>query len=113
MKKLIYAVSVICLAAILVMALASCAKTLSDTYSSTVAGNGTQLEFNGQNVTVKYMLLYKEIASTKGTYSIEDDKITITLSSDNEDINKINGTFDFEQGEDYIKIGGITYTKVK
>ena len=112
MKKTLRAISIILLSLIITVAFASCARTLSDTYSAEVAGTGLVLEFDESGLTIKYMLTGKEVARADATYSIEEDKITISVDTKNEDINKINGTFDFLEGDDYIKIGGITYREI-
>lgn len=112
MKKTLRAISIILLSLILAVAFASCARTLSDTYSAEVAGTGLVLEFDESGLIIKYMLTGKEVARADATYSIEEDKITISVDTKNEDINKINGTFDFLEGDDYIKIGGITYREI-
>ena len=49
--------------------------------------------------------------AVEGKYSIKDDQITITFEGDDKDAKAFNGTFDFEKGDDYIKIGGVKYTK--
>ena len=84
---------------------ASCGKTLKGTYSAEIAGTGVEMTFEGKNVTIALKLLGAELGSSTGTYKIEDDKITLTFDSDNDKVKAYNGTFDFEEGDDYIKIG--------
>ena len=98
MKKALKVVALAMVAVMLCAVLASCGKTLSGKYSSDeVLGTGTTFEF-------------------KGRYSIKDDKITFTFEEADdektkEELKKYSGTFDFEQGDDYIKIGLATYKK--
>lgn len=105
MKKQVRILAVVLLAVMLCVSLASCAKKLSGTYEATVVGTGTTLEFSGSKVTITLKALGAELASVEGTYSIKDDKITFTFESDKDEVEKFNGTFDFEETDTGIKIG--------
>lgn len=102
-----------------VFALASCGKTLSGKYS--VGGDiaGTSYEFSGKNVTVTYTLLGFE-KNSEGTYEIGEDEegnAIITFTFEDKDAEKYTGEFSFSEGEEdgveYIKIGGVKYTKAE
>lgn len=98
-------------AVMLTMTLASCGTKLSGTYSAEIIGSGVEYEFKGSKVSITVKALGMELGSAEGKYSIKKDKITFTFDSDDEDVEKYDGTFDFEKGDDYIKIGAITYKK--
>ncbi len=105
MKKSIRILAVAMALLMVMVVFASCGKTLKGTYSAEVFGSGVELAFEGKEVTITLKVVGAELGSTTGTYKIEDDKITLTFESDNDKVNAYNGTFDFEEGEDYIKIG--------
>ena len=112
MKKSVRILAIAMVAVMLCLTLVSCGKTLSGKYEATVLGSGIELEFDGKKVTYTAKVLGADAASIEGTYEIKDDKIT--LSFDSEDAEKLDGTFDFEEGEDYIKIGALgKFTKVE
>ena len=91
--------------------LVACGKKLDGKYTLSVAGTGADYDFDGSKVTITVKVLGQNVASAEGTYSIEDDKITFEFESEDEEVEKYSGTFDFEEGEDYIKIGVLQYTK--
>ena len=105
MKKTLRVIAVVMVAIMLCLSLASCGKKLSGTYSAEVFGSGVEYEFSGSKVTITVKVLGAEVGSAEGKYSIKDDKITFEFESEDEDVDKYSGTFDFEEGEDYIKIG--------
>ena len=105
MKKTLRIVAIAMVAVMLCLSLAACGKKLSGTYSAEVLGSGAEYEFSGSKVTITVKLLGTEVGSAEGKYYIDDDKITFEFESDDEDVDKYSGTFDFEEGEDYIKIG--------
>ena len=119
MKKVL---RLIALSLVLVMGLvmfASCAKTLSGTYENMdVTKSGTVLTFEGDKVTFSMKALGSEVASFDATYEIKDD--TIAFDFDDEDVDndwvkeaieELEKPVSFEEGEDYIKIGGEKFTK--
>ena len=90
----------------LVATLASCGG-LSGTYE----GIGTEYTFKGNKVSIQINALGIDIGDPiEGTYKISGDKITLTFA-DEEGADEYSGTFDFEKGEDYIKIGVAKYNK--
>ena len=114
MKKSIKVLALVMTAVILCLTLASCGKTLSGTYSMEVLGTGTELEFKGNKVTITGKVAGVEVGDpAEGKYSIKDDKITFEFESDDKEVKEYNGTFDFEEGDDYIKIGAFGVFKKK
>jgi uncharacterized lipoprotein YehR (DUF1307 family) len=111
MKKTIRVLALVMALSMVLVVFAACGKTISGTYSAELLGTGATYEFKGNKVTVTYKALGQVGFEAEGTYKIKDDKITFTFESDDKDAKDYNGTFDFEEGEDYIKIGVIKYTK--
>lgn len=103
----------------LVCVFASCGKTISGTYkaelgSTALAGGSTTYKFSGSKVTISVTagaLGFEKTTEFEGKYEINDDQITFTF--EDSDAGKYSGTQSFEKGDDYIKIGGVTYTKQK
>ena len=122
MKTVIKVMAVALLAVMMCAVLASCGTTLKGSYSAEtkvlLLDVKYSYEFDGKNVTVKteteVPLIGTVVNSQTGTYEIKDDKITFTWGDAEAKENATvveNGTFDFEKGKDYIKIGGLTLTK--
>ena len=114
MKKTVKILALVMVAAMLCCVLASCGNTLKGTYKTDgLLGIGeVKYTFDGDKFT--YVAGVGALAITlNGTYVIEDNQITLTLSDGAEDSQSISGTHAFEKGDDYIKIGGSTYTLVK
>jgi hypothetical protein len=87
---------------------------LKGTYRAEAFGTGAAFTFSGDKVTVDVLVLGTVVDTLKGTYAIEDGKITLTFDSgEEEDIAEYGGTFDFEQSENAIKIGLIEYKKTE
>ena len=105
MKKSIRILAVVMALLMVTLVFASCGKTLKGTYSAEFLGTGVEMTFEGKNVTIALKVAGIEVGSSTGTYKIDDDKITLTFDSDNDKVEAYDGTFDFEEGEDYIKIG--------
>ena len=128
MKKILSVLLVCVLLVGTVFALASCAKTLSGTYSVGGDALGNTYKFSGSSVEITYKVLGFE-KTVKATYEIkevetedeDDDKeytITIKLNEGEDDGGQnLAGTFPFAEGEDddgkYIWIGVIKYYKEK
>ena len=121
MKKSIRILAVVMALLMVTLVFAACGKTLKGKYSADFLGTGTTLEFSGKNVRLAVTVtLLGEIAAVEGTYTIEDDKITFDFVDEEQVENdkakdvlsKFTGTVDFEEGDDYIKIGGIKYSKL-
>ena len=116
MKKTVKILALVMVAAMLCCVLASCGNTLKGTYKTDgLFGIGeVKYTFDGDKFTYAYVPGVDALAITlNGTYVIEDNQITLTLSDGSEDSQSISGTHAFEKGDDYIKIGGSTYTLVK
>lgn len=114
MKKAVKILALMMVAAMLCCALASCGNTLKGTYKADAAlGIGdASYTFNGNKFT--YVAGVGPLSITlNGTYTIEDNQITLSLNEGEEDSDGVSGTHNFEQGKDYIKIGSKTYTKAK
>ena len=122
MKKSVRILAVVMVLVMGVLMLASCAKTISGTYSAEVdiiaLKYTANYEFSGKNVTVTKivnpLIGDSKTYTIKGTYEIienDDDTMDIKFEFETEDDQIKSGTFDFEEGEDYIKIGGVKYTK--
>ena len=106
MKRSVKILAIVLTLVMLCAALVSCGKTLSGEYSAEVFGSGIVFKFDGNKVNVKAKAIGAELGDgIDYTYSIEDDKITLTPVVDDEEAEEYAGTFDFEEGEDYIKIG--------
>lgn len=123
MKKRIIKLAAVMLAALMMTCMfASCAKKLSGSYE-------TDASFLGQGMNVTYTFSGSKFEATSkvtllgsvnsdtvsGTYEIiefEDGSMEIKLDFEEETTAFHNGTYTFDQGEDYIKIGGIKYSKL-
>ena len=114
MTKLTKVLALVLVAAMLCIALASCGKTLSGTYSAEIIGTGASYTFKGSKVTIKAKVLGFE-KTFDGKYEIyeEDGAEKIKFTFEDDDAKEYAGSFSFSEGEDYIKIGGIKYTKAK
>ena len=122
MKKVLKVLSLVMVAAMLCITLASCGKTISGKYENDATafntGVVTTYEFSGKKVTLTVET--KAAGATvgdplvvEGKYSIEDDKITFEFEGDEDDTKEYSQTFDFEEGDDYIKIGVVKFEKVE
>ena len=112
MKKTVRILALVMALATILCVFASCGKTLKGEYSAEIAGTGVTYEFKGSKVTVTTKVLGTKAFEAEGTYKIKDDKITFTFEDEDEDVKKYDGTFDFEEKEDSIKIGIVEYKKV-
>jgi uncharacterized lipoprotein YehR (DUF1307 family) len=119
-KTLVRVIALALVTVMLVCALASCSKTLSGEYSAEVEILGQKAsvtyKFSGNDVevTTKTTILGQVNTETEeATYEIvenEDGTMEITFSVEEDGEIKTN-TVTFEEGEDYIKLGGIQYNK--
>ena len=113
MKKAFVKVLALALALVtLTCFFASCGARLSGKYSAEVWGTGITYEFKGSKVFITLKIAGFSGDAVEGKYEIKDDKITFTFESDDDDVKKYDGTFDFEKGDGYIKIAGTKYEKV-
>ena len=105
MKKTIRITAIVLALLIVTLVFASCGKTLTGTYSAVFVGTVIELTFEGESVTIAVKTMGLMAGSATGTYEIKDDQITLNFESDYAEIKAYNGTFDFEEGDDYIQIG--------
>ena len=126
MKKTVLKVVALMLVAIVACAaLASCAKTVSGSYKGEInvgiAAYEVVYEFKGSKVTATRQLTSflgnSDPVVVEGEYEITEKadgelQITFTYPTDNKDEVIKGGTFDFEEGDDYIKNGVAKYTKL-
>ena len=121
-RNIIKIFALMLIVAMMLCTFAGCSKKVtSGTYEAEISILGQSYKvsytFKGNKVTAQSKLTVlgqvKE-KSVSGTYEIvenSDGTMEITFSFGEEtDILK-NGTVTFEQGDDYIKLGGIKYTK--
>ena len=122
MKKSVKIMAVVMAALMLCLCMTSCAKTLKGKYSADFLGTGTTLEFDGKNVEIAITVtLLGEVASVDATYEIKDDKISFDIADEEEVdnalakkvIEALEEPADFEEGDDYIKIGDVKYKVVE
>ena len=124
MKKSIRILAVALVAIMLCISLVSCGKKLNGSYKGEinvlVASYEVVYEFKGSKVTVtrqiESIIGDGDPVVVEGKYEIteaEDGELKITFEYEGEDDEVVKGgTFDFEEGEDYIKIGTVKYSKV-
>ena len=120
-NTLIKLLAVAVVAVMLVATLASCGKSLSGAYSSKIELLGQSWDvtytFKGSKVEAvsKATLLGKVTTEESvGEYEIiENADGSLEIKIDFEDENSLfrDGTYTLEQGDDYIKIGGVQYNK--
>ena len=114
MKKLTKVLALAVVASMLCLVLASCGG-LSGKYEADALGlAGATYEFKGNKVTITVDVVGFE-KSFEGKYKLvkEDDKQKIEFTFEDAEAEKYTGSFSFEKGEDYIKIGGVKYKKAK
>lgn len=110
-------VALVLVAAMLCLALASCGKKLSGKYEAGGDLAGVSYTFNGSKVTITYKVL-GVAKSFEGKYKIDGDTITFTFDDKDNVDSKYTGSKTFSEGKDdngnkFVKIGGVTYTKAK
>ena len=121
-KTMTRLIAVALVAVMLCIGLASCAKTISGSYKGEInillASYEVIYEFKGNNVTVtrkvESVLGDSDPVVLEGTYEITEDddgELKIEFTYETEDDVVKGGKFDFEEGDDYIKIAGIKYSK--
>ncbi|MBR5124829.1 MAG: hypothetical protein IKU90_06825 [Clostridia bacterium] len=122
MKKSVRILAVAMALLMVTFVFASCGKTIKGSYSAEVDVIALKYtatyEFSGKNVTVTKvvnpLIGESKTYTIEGTYEIienDDDTMDIKFTFETEDEHIKSGTLDFEQGEDYIKIGVVKYTK--
>ena len=121
-KNFIRVIALVLMLAALCTVFASCGKTLSGKYSGKldliVVSYTVSYEFVGNKVTVlKTGEILGQSSTTEivGKYEITEaaEGYEITFTFENADDDVKSGTYKFEEGEGYIKIGGIQYNKAE
>lgn len=117
MKKILCAVLVV----VMMLSLVACGKTLKGAYEAevdlAVLKYTATYEFSGSKVEItKKTTVFGSVNTDtfSGKYEIaenDDGSMEITITLDSEDDEIKSGTYTFEEGENYIKIGGIQYNK--
>ncbi len=127
MKKTVRIFALVMALVLVCCAFASCAKTLSGTYTTeaSIAGIGgkASFTFSGSKVTLTLTASAGVLGSTttevKGTYEIAKatdgtQSITFTFTGENADkASSYSGTQSFAEEKDAIVIGGVKFTKAK
>ena len=119
MKRAYSLVALMLLASLLCTALVSCSPTVSGSYySGDKDGKGTYVsfEFSQRNVKITSFFENKLVWETQAAYCIDKAETTITIELPEfaeEAAKCYSGEFSFKQGEDYVKIGVIKYTKAE
>ena len=123
-KSVLKIVALLMIAIIACTALASCSKKLSGSYKGEVSILVVSYEvvyaFSGSKVTVTHqvnsVLGNGDPVEVEGTYEITeaaDGDLEIAFTFEKEDDVVKSAKYDFEEGEDYIKINNIKYTKIE
>ena len=121
MKRILSVILACALLVGCVFALASCGNKPSGAYENKVEVFGqsvsTTYDFGGSKVeiTVKTTIagsVNTETEEAKYKITETDDGLEITFITE-EDGEEKTSTFTYEKGDDYIKIGGVQYNKVK
>ena len=121
MKKLIRILAVLLIIAMLTITLVSCSKTVMGKYSNNIGGIETTYEFGlfgkvTKTTFIPGILSDGETVVKEGKYKIEkldDNSFEITLTFDGEGSETSSFSRGEENGEKYIKIGLLEYTKTK
>ena len=116
MKKIISTLLVCVLLLGCVLTLGSCSKFLMGEYELDALVGSVKYEFKLTKVEITVEVLGQDTAF-EGTYKIAENEkgeteITFTFEDD-EKAKEYAGTFSFEKGDGYIKIGGVKYNKVE
>lgn len=101
----------LCLCMMLTLLVGCGSKKLSGKYSAEILESGVSYSFDGSKVTITLKFAGNIVHTVEGNYEIEEDQITFTFPSGEENTEDYVGTKSFAEGEEYIKIGGVTYTK--
>ena len=117
MKKIISTLLVCVLLLGCVLTLGSCDKILMGEYELDALVGSVKYEFKLTKVEITVEALGQDVAELEGTYKItenEKGETEITFTFENEEKAKeYAGTFSFEKGDGFIKIGGVKYNKVE
>ena len=113
MKKLTKVLALAIVVAMACLALASCGG-LSGKYELDAFVASATYEFKGNKVTLTAEVGGFE-KSFEGKYKLvkDGDAQKIEFTFEDKDAEKYTGSFSFEKGDGYIKIGGVKYKAVK
>ena len=119
MKRIVSTLLVCVLLLGCVFSLTACSKILNGKYELDAVVGSKTYDFSLTKVTITYELLGKD-TTIEGKYKIaenDDGDLEITFTfEDEEKAEDYAGTFSFAKGKEgdteYIKIGGVKYTKV-
>ena len=123
MKKFTKVIAIVLVLVTLVCVFASCSKKLSGKYQGemnlVIAKYQVTYNFSGSKVTVTHttsnVITGSETTTVEGKYEIteSDNGMEITFTFEGDDDVAKSATYLFEEGEDYIKINGVKYTKAE
>lgn len=114
MKKIVSRVVATTMAVVLLLTmLTACGTSISGKYENELLGLSFEFK-SGGNVNFTYpkfdlSSLSMSDVMVEGKYEIKDDKIILIF--DDEGAKDYAGELSFEQGDGYVKIDGITFTK--
>ena len=109
MKNTLKIASIMLVLIMTVFVFASCGSKLNGTYSL----GDTSYSFVGDSYTYKTPGLLGGTTIIEGTYEIDKEASTITLTPDDGKAQTYDFAIGTENGVDYIKIGFLKYTKQK
>ena len=119
MKKAVRILAVVMSLWMLCTVLVSCGNTLDGKYSKTLTGVTTSFEFDSDKEVELSMSVGGLSYDIDGTYEIKDGKITFIFEGADEDrtflesvLSGFSQAVDFEKGDGFVKIAGVTYDKV-
>ena len=121
-KSFVKSITVVLVMVVLVCSMGACGKSLSGSYSSEIELFGQSWNvtytFKGKNVeAVSKVTILGNVQNTTstGTYELvenADGTMEISIDFENETDLFKDGTFTFEESEEYIKIGKSQYNKI-
>lgn len=114
MKKVVSRVVATTMAVVLLLTmLTACGTSISGKYKNDLLGLSFEFKSSGKVYftypKIELSSLSKSDVTVEGKYEIKDDKIILTF--EDEGAKEYVGESSFEQGDNYIKIKGIKFTK--
>ena len=120
MKNIAKVLALVLVLSLVTVVFASCGKTLSGSYKGeldiAIASAEVVYKFSGSKVKVTstYEVMgFEKTFTYDGKYEIIEEEGTqkIAFTFEDEDAEKYGGTIPFEEGDGYIKLAGVKYTK--
>lgn len=122
MKKALKIITFIMATLLVCTVFASCGTVVIGKYTGQLGGNliGTKATYNfkaGGKVTITVSVTLLGTVSSDsydGTFRLakaDDGTQSITFTFTDSEATEYSGTYTFEKGDGYIKLGGVTYTK--